>query len=166
MQLDFIRRSFEPVLQRFLHFYWRFARGLTIGVRALVIDGAGRVFLIKHSYIAGWHLPGGGGEVGETLMKALARELHEEGNIELTGPAPLFGIYYNRRVSRRDHVALYVVRSFLQVPRRSRTAKSWRTAFSRPMPFRRIQRALRVRASPKSSSKLPLPSFGELRNAK
>ena len=114
MQLDSLRRSFEPVLQRLLHFYWRFARGLTIGVRALVIDGAGRVFLIKHSYIAGWHLPGGGVEVGETLAKALARELHEEGNIELTGPAPLFGFYYNRRISRRDHVALYVVRAFSQ----------------------------------------------------
>jgi len=114
MQPDTFRRSFEPVLQRLLHFYWRFARGLTIGVRALVIDGAGRVFLIKHSYIAGWHLPGGGVEVGETLMTALARELHEEGNIEITGPSPLFGVYYNRRVSRRDHVALYVVRFFRQ----------------------------------------------------
>ncbi len=114
MQLDSVPRRFDPVLQRVLHFYWRFARGLTLGVRALVIDGAGRVFLIKHSYVAGWHLPGGGVEVGETLTTALARELHEEGNIELTGPAPLFGIYYNRRVSRRDHVALYVVRSFRQ----------------------------------------------------
>jgi 8-oxo-dGTP pyrophosphatase MutT (NUDIX family) len=114
MQLDSLRRSFEPVLQRLLHFYWRVARGGAIGVRALVIDGAGRVFLIKHSYIAGWHLPGGGVEVGETLMEALARELHEEGNIELTGSAPLFGIYFNRRASRRDHVALYVVRSFRQ----------------------------------------------------
>ena len=85
---------------------------LTIGVRAVVIDGSGRVFLVKHTYVAGWHLPGGGVEVGETVAKALARELHEEGNIELTGPAAFFGIYYNRRISRRDHVALYVVRSF------------------------------------------------------
>ena len=114
MQLETVRRSFEPVLQRLLHFYWRFARGLTIGVRALVIDGAGRVFLIKHSYIAGWHLPGGGVEVGETLLTALARELREEGNIKITGPSPLFGVYYNRRFSRRDHVALYVVRFFSQ----------------------------------------------------
>jgi hypothetical protein len=38
----------------------------------------------------------------------------EEGNIELTGPAPLFAVYFNRRVSRRDHVALYVVRAFRQ----------------------------------------------------
>jgi ADP-ribose pyrophosphatase YjhB (NUDIX family) len=114
MHADDIRRGFEPLIRRVLHFYWRFARGLTIGVRALVIDEMGRIFLIKHSYIAGWHLPGGGVEAGETLTAALARELREEGNIELIAPAPLFAIYYNRRASRRDHVALYVVRAFRQ----------------------------------------------------
>jgi len=114
MQIDSIRRAFEPAIRRFLHFYWRFARGLTFGVRGLVIDGAGRVFLIKHSYIAGWHLPGGGVEAGETLATALARELREEGNIELGEPPLFFAVYFNRRVSRRDHVALYVVRSFHQ----------------------------------------------------
>src|SRR5271156_5357124 len=114
MELDSIRRSFEPILRRVLHFYWRFARGLTIGVRGLVVDGTGRVFLVKHSYIAGWHLPGGGVEAGETLMSALARELREEGNIELSEQPQLFAVYFNRRISRRDHVALYVVRAFHQ----------------------------------------------------
>ncbi len=114
MQLASIRRAVEPIIRRVLHFYWRLARGLTDGVRALVVDAEGRVFLVKHSYVSGWHLPGGGVETGETLMMALARELHEEGNIELTGAPTLFAIYFNRRVSRRDHVALYVVRSFRQ----------------------------------------------------
>ena len=114
MSLDSVRRSLEPFIRRLLHAYWRFARGLTLGVRGLVFDPTGRVFLVKHSYVAGWHLPGGGVEVGETLTAALERELQEEGNIEITSTAVLYGIYFNRRVSRRDHVALYVVRSFRQ----------------------------------------------------
>jgi 8-oxo-dGTP pyrophosphatase MutT (NUDIX family) len=107
-------RFMELAMQRGMHLYWRFARGLTVGVRALAIDGTGRVFLVKHSYVAGWHLPGGGVEPGETLITALTRELREEGNIELGEQPVLFGIYFNRRVSKRDHVALYVVRSFHQ----------------------------------------------------
>lgn len=114
MRLDVIRRPFEPAIRRFLHAYWRFARGLTLGVRALIFDGEGRVFLVKHSYVSGWHLPGGGVETGETLLAALERELREEGNIELTDPPAFRALYFNRRASRRDHVALYVVRSFRQ----------------------------------------------------
>jgi ADP-ribose pyrophosphatase YjhB (NUDIX family) len=67
-----------------------------------------------HSYVPGWHLPGGGVEIGETAAVALARELREEGNIELVDQPTLFAVYFNRRISRRDHVALYVVRSFRQ----------------------------------------------------
>jgi ADP-ribose pyrophosphatase YjhB (NUDIX family) len=114
MQLDLLRRPFEPAIQRLLHFHWRFARGLTVGVRGMVIDGAGRIFLVKHSYVAGWHLPGGGVEPNETLLTALGRELREEGNIEIGESPVLFAVYFNRRVSRRDHVALYLVRSFHQ----------------------------------------------------
>jgi ADP-ribose pyrophosphatase YjhB (NUDIX family) len=114
VNFDAIRRLFEPVIRRLLHFYWRFSRGVTLGVRAVVIDGSGRVFLIVHSYVPGWHLPGGGVEIGETAAVALARELREEGNIELVDQPTLFGVYFNRRISRRDHVALYVVRAYRQ----------------------------------------------------
>jgi len=78
MPIDPFRRPFEPMIRRFLHAYWRFSRGLTVGVRAVIFDGEGRVFLVKHSYLSGWHLPGGGVETGETLLAALARELHDE----------------------------------------------------------------------------------------
>lgn len=114
MPLHRLRRACEPLLRRVLHFYWRFSRAATLGTRALVIDGAGRIFLIKHSYVSGWHLPGGGVETGETFQTALARELVEEGNIVMTAPPVLHGIFFNKRTSRRDHIALYVVREFRQ----------------------------------------------------
>ena len=114
MRLAAARRRVEPAIRRLMHFYWRFARAMTLGVRALVIDDRGRIFLVKHSYISGWHLPGGGVEAGETLVAALTRELLEEGNIELTEPPHFRGMFFNVRVSRRDHVALFVVRAFRQ----------------------------------------------------
>lgn len=110
-----LREGIEPALRRLFHLYWLFQRGMTLGVRALVIDEGGRVFLVKHSYVSGWHLPGGGVEVGETLRAALARELAEEGNIELTASPILHAVYLHARVSRRDHVALFVVRAFRQI---------------------------------------------------
>jgi 8-oxo-dGTP pyrophosphatase MutT (NUDIX family) len=114
MSLHPLRRALEPVIRPLMHFYWRLSRPATLGARALVIDGDGRVFLVKHSYVDGWHLPGGGVETGESLLEALARELAEEGNILLTTQPVLHGMFFNSRVSRRDHVALYIVRDFRQ----------------------------------------------------
>jgi 8-oxo-dGTP pyrophosphatase MutT (NUDIX family) len=114
MQLQRLRRALEPLIRRLLHFYWRFSRAATLGARAMVIDGSGRVFLIQHSYVDGWHFPGGGVETGESFLAALARELAEEGNIVMTAPPLLHGIFFNKRASRRDHVALYIVRDFRQ----------------------------------------------------
>ena len=114
MTIDRLRRAFEPAIRRVLHFYWRFARGMTLGVRAVVIDPRGRVFLVKHSYVGGWHLPGGGVETGETVHAALARELLEEGGITALEAPVLHGVFFNGRVSRRDHVAVFVIRDFRQ----------------------------------------------------
>src|SRR5215475_3289879 len=36
--LQSVRCALEPVIRRVLHVYWRFARGLTFGARALVVD--------------------------------------------------------------------------------------------------------------------------------
>jgi 8-oxo-dGTP pyrophosphatase MutT (NUDIX family) len=109
-----LRQRLEPALRGLFHLYWRFARGMTLGVRAVVLDGDDRVFLVKHSYVSGWHLPGGGVEVGETFLDALRRELLEEGRIELRDEPVLHGIFFNGHVSRRDHVAIYLVRHFSQ----------------------------------------------------
>jgi 8-oxo-dGTP pyrophosphatase MutT (NUDIX family) len=110
-----IRDAVGPFLRRFLHVYWRLSRGMTLGVRALVIDEQRRILLVQHSYVRGWHLPGGGVEPGETLIDALIRELREEANIEPTAPPRLHGIFFNERVSLRDHVAVYVLQDFRKI---------------------------------------------------
>jgi 8-oxo-dGTP pyrophosphatase MutT (NUDIX family) len=127
--LSRLRQVCEPAVRRALHIYWRFRRGMTLGVRALILDGQNRVFLVKHSYVSGWHLPGGGVEVGETMLQSLARELMEEGNIEIRGTPILHGAYFNAQVSHRDHVTLYVVRDFHQEAPHSPTSEIIATGF-------------------------------------
>jgi 8-oxo-dGTP pyrophosphatase MutT (NUDIX family) len=89
---------------------------LRLGVRGLVIDrrdgGADHVLLVRHTYVAGWYLPGGGVDPGESAPAALARELIEEAGVEILGPAHLHGFFFNPRDSGRDHVACYVVEQF------------------------------------------------------
>jgi ADP-ribose pyrophosphatase YjhB (NUDIX family) len=109
-----LRQRLEPTLRRIIHLYFRFARGMTLGVRAVVVDDAGRAFLVRHTYVSGWYLPGGGVEVGQTFREALEMELREEGRIALTGEPVLHGVFLNDHVSVRDHVVVYVVRDFHQ----------------------------------------------------
>ena len=95
------------LVTRVVHTWFALARGMTPGVRAAAFDEAGRIFLVRHSYVPGWHMPGGGVERGETLKEALVKELREEGNLELSGRPELFAVYFNSGTSRRDHVAFY-----------------------------------------------------------
>ncbi len=106
-----------------VRFYWRVTRPLTLGVRALVRDGEGRVLLVRHSYVAGWYMPGGGVAHGEPSRHALRREIDEEAGIILKeGVSPvLIGFYANFREFKSDHVALYLVepQHYTRVPRTS-----------------------------------------------
>ena len=89
-----------------------FQRPMTLGVRGLIIDKDDRVLLVKHTYVSGFYLPGGGVETGETILQALERELFEECAVSLKSPPLLYNIYLNKRSSSRDHVALFVIRNF------------------------------------------------------
>jgi 8-oxo-dGTP pyrophosphatase MutT (NUDIX family) len=100
---------------KLFHLYFVLRRPMTLGVRGLVYRrDMDSVFLIRHTYTPGWQLPGGGVETGETMLEALARELAEEGNIVVTSQPVLKSVHFNRRASRRDHVALYFVEHFEQ----------------------------------------------------
>jgi len=102
----------HPILRNPLHMYWRMTRGLTLGVRAVVVDERERVFLVRHTYTSGWHFPGGGVEPGESALDALRRELREEAGIVAGGEPRLHGVFFNRAVSVRDHVVVYRVDEF------------------------------------------------------
>lgn len=109
------KASWTRLRARLFHLYFRLKRPVTFGVRGLIHDAdRNSVFLIRHTYVPGWQFPGGGVEVGETAFEALQRELFEEGNIELSGSPVLKSIHFNRRASRRDHVAFYLVESYRQ----------------------------------------------------
>lgn len=97
------------LLMRVMHLWFRLKRGMTLGVRAIVRDEDGRVFLVRHSYVPGWHLPGGGVEAGQTARAALEMELREEGNFQLGSEPVLLGIFHNLSAWKRDHVMLYLV---------------------------------------------------------
>jgi ADP-ribose pyrophosphatase YjhB (NUDIX family) len=111
---------FTRIRGRFFHSYFLIKRPMTLGVRAMVINEADNsIFLVRHTYVPGWHMPGGGVERGQTLRQALAMELTEEANIELTGEPELYAVYFNARSSVRDHVALFICRAWTQSEPRS-----------------------------------------------
>lgn len=101
------RIRFEPVLTPLFRTWWRLKRGMTLGVRGIATDDAGRVLLIRHTYSRGWYFPGGGVESGQSALEAAVREMAEEGAVEATVGPVLVGFYSNHAVHANDHVALY-----------------------------------------------------------
>lgn len=88
---------------------WFVTRPQTRGVRAIALTPAGQVILVRHSYIEGWHLPGGGHEPGETAEQAVLRELREEVGMVSHGPPRVLGTLQHRPNYRRDTVTLALV---------------------------------------------------------
>ena len=106
--------------------WYRVSRPLTMGVRAVILKppaapgAAAQVLLIRHSYVGGWHLPGGGVDKGETLVAAMRREVREEVGLEVECPPQPHAMYAHFRHGASDHVALFVVERWSGTPRADR----------------------------------------------
>jgi ADP-ribose pyrophosphatase YjhB (NUDIX family) len=85
-----------------------------MGVRCVVLNGGDEVLLVKHTYIEGWHLPGGGIGVGESAQEAVIREVHEETGYMLAQRPELICISQCKDTSKRDHVALFLIEGFFK----------------------------------------------------
>lgn len=87
-------------------------RHMTLGSRVALLEG-GKVYLVRQTYLPGWHFPGGGVEPGETAEYSAGRELEEETGYRATAPMVLHGLYLNVNVAtNRDHIAFFLCRDF------------------------------------------------------
>lgn len=105
----------SPAIEKFqaqaFLFVMGFWRRMTLGARALVVDGE-KVLLIKHTYTTGWLLPGGGVEAGQHIRETAIREVAEETGYRVKDAGELISVFHNADASRRDHVALFVFKDF------------------------------------------------------
>lgn len=93
---------------RLFQSWWRLTRGLTLGVRVVAVTDDGRIGLVRHTYVPGWHLPGGGVEHGETAYDAALRELLEETGARARGPLKLHSVHANHTFFPNDHVLVFL----------------------------------------------------------
>ena len=103
-------KPFHRFVYQLARLWWKIGRPLTIGVRAILIQG-NQVLLVKHTYQTSWYMPGGGVNRGESLEQAVCREAQEEVGATL-GEIALFGAYSNFREGKNDHVIVFLCREF------------------------------------------------------
>ncbi|MGH6870249.1 MAG: NUDIX domain-containing protein [Rhizomicrobium sp.] len=83
---------------------------VAFGASAVVEDGGGRVLLVRHSYMSGWHFPGGGVDAGEPPAQAVIRELREEVGLVTSAPPEFLGLFTRRVGWATNVIVLYRVR--------------------------------------------------------
>lgn len=106
------RTRIEPFTRPLFFAVSRMSRGMTLGVRGVATDAQGRVLLVKHTYLHGWWLPGGGVDRGETTQAAVVRELREEAGLIATTEPRLISVHSNERFFPGDHVLVFAIDAF------------------------------------------------------
>lgn len=85
-------------------------RPIRMGVRVAMIEND-KVWLIRHTYLDGWFLPGGGLKKWETLDQAAKREAREETGAEL-GEISLLGVFTSYAQWKTDHTSVFLCKDF------------------------------------------------------
>ncbi|MEW6404180.1 MAG: NUDIX domain-containing protein [Chloroflexota bacterium] len=70
-----------------------------------------KVLLIRHTYVRGWYMPGGGLKRGETLEQAIRREAREETGADM-GELKLLGAFTSFNDYKTDHNIVFVCHDF------------------------------------------------------
>ena len=96
--------------KKLLRIYYRIFRPLTLGVRAVVTNGAGEILLVRHKDDGVFYLVGGGVKKGETLAEAIIRETREECGIELS-ELGCASVYTNFQEYKNDHIIVFTAKS-------------------------------------------------------
>ena len=81
-----------------------------MGVRIMMIHD-NEVWLIRHTYLPGWFMPGGGIKRHETLEQAAYREAREETGAELQ-EVSLLGVFSSFVQWKTDHTTVFLCKDF------------------------------------------------------
>lgn len=99
-------------LYKVYHFFRRIffqaCKVKTLGVRAIILRDE-QVLLVRHTYLKGWYLPGGGVNHAESPQQAIIREVREEVGGVVKKPVKLLATYYNPKLGWDDYVLLFKV---------------------------------------------------------
>lgn len=113
--LNVLRSLLMTAAYRTMRVYWAIVGPVTSAVRIMLIKD-GTIVMVKQTYTAGWHFPGGMVDKGETLREAAEREAREEVGIQCRSPSRLFGVYSNFAEGKSDHIAVFLCEDFEITP--------------------------------------------------
>ncbi|MBI2331539.1 MAG: NUDIX domain-containing protein [Chloroflexi bacterium] len=85
-------------------------RPIRMGVRVMMIEDD-KAWLVRHTYLPGWYLPGGGLKKWESLDQAARREAREETGADL-GAISLLGVFSSYAQWKTDHTSVFLCKDF------------------------------------------------------